>query len=180
MHRADRHGQAAETIARQLVTSVFSDDVDAIEALQAKIAKAEANQVKAKTINAAIRKHAKVGAAAQSTALVALGYTSEIAAELLTPDFAGRVGVPSYVSTNNAANIRRMKARIEEVEIRQARSACAAVAGVLVDVGDENIRVTFAAKPDRAVIDALRAAGFSWGGGAWTGKRAALPEGIAS
>ena len=75
MKRADHHGQVAETIARQLATSVFSDDVDAVEAIQAKIAKAEANQAKAKAINAAIRKHAKANAAAQSAALVALGYT---------------------------------------------------------------------------------------------------------
>ena len=37
------------------------------------------------------------------------------------------------------------------------------------------MRVTFAEKPDREILDALRAAGFGWGGGSWCGKRENLP-----
>ena len=36
-------------------------------------------------------------------------------------------------------------------------------------------RVTFAEKPERAILDALRAAGYQWGGGHWSGKHDALP-----
>ena len=39
--------------------------------------------------------------------------------------------------------------------------------------------MTFAEKPERTILDALRAAGFRWGGGAWIGERAKLPEGVA-
>lgn len=41
--------------------------------------------------------------------------------------------------------------------------------------GSDYIRVTFAEKPDRAVLDALRNAGFSWSRGSWYGYRAKLP-----
>lgn len=176
---ADHHEGAAEGLERQLKNSVFSDDVDAIEQLEAKIAKAEALQAKVKATNAAIRKHAKKGPAAQVAALVVLGYTEVQAVAALTPDFCGTIGVPSYVSTNNAANIRRMKKRIEEIKVRQARTVKAEEAGgVLVEKGGEYARVTFPEKPAREVLEALRAAGFNWGGGSWVGKTEKLPEGL--
>ena len=40
-------------------------------------------------------------------------------------------------------------------------------------------RVTFPEKPTREIITALKAAGFSWGGGTWFGKAAALPQIVA-
>ena len=46
-------------------------------------------------------------------------------------------------------------------------------------LGDDSCRVTFAEKPERSIIDALKAAGFFWNGGSWHGRAAELPEGIA-
>jgi hypothetical protein len=37
------------------------------------------------------------------------------------------------------------------------------------------VRITFAEKPERAVLDALKAAGFRWGNGSWVGRRDAIP-----
>ena len=36
--------------------------------------------------------------------------------------------------------------------------------------------MTFAEKPERSTLDALKAAGFYWGQGSWTGKLESLPE----
>lgn len=174
---ASHHSGAATGLERQLEGSIFSDDPDAVEALEAKIEKAEAYQDKCKRINAAIRKHAKAGREAQQTALEDLGFTPAQAVDALTPDFAGRLGVPDYVSKNNGANIRRLRKRLEEVKARQARTARAEEApdGVLIEGTGDYVRVTFPDKPAREVLDALRAAGFRWGAGSWVGRRAALP-----
>jgi len=40
----------------------------------------------------------------------------------------------------------------------------------------EYCRVTFAEKPERLILDLLRAGGYSWGAGSWVGKFAQLPE----
>jgi Domain of unknown function (DUF3560) len=53
---ADRHAQAADTIKRQLDSSIYNDDTDAIERLRERIAGREAKREKMKERNAAYRK----------------------------------------------------------------------------------------------------------------------------
>jgi len=179
---AEHHGYRAAGIQRQLDTSIFSDDADAIERLQEKIAKAELRQERMKAVNAAIRRFKKKGEEAQVAALVTLDLwqaredkiPEAIARQLLKPDFAGRIGIASYELTNNNANIRRMKERVEEIKARNVRAEKAAVFGVLIE-GGEYVSVTFPEKPDREVLDALRAAGFFWSQGSWGGRRDKLP-----
>ena len=59
--------------------------------------------------------------------------------------------------------------------------SCERVLGHAGDHGpsSEYVRVTFAEKPARTTLDALKAAGFTWGGGSWVGARAKLPAEIA-
>ena len=87
-----------------------------------------------------------------------------------------RRGLPPYVLTNLAGEIRRVKQRIEEIQRRQARAGEAeAAGGVVVKLAGDYAVVTFAEKPDRAVLDVLKAADFWWGRGSWTGKAENLP-----
>jgi hypothetical protein len=86
----------------------------------------------------------------------------------------------SYTITNLGATIRTDKKRIEEVKRRQARAQRAeAAGGVTVDGKGDFVTVTFSEKPSRATLDALKAAGFHWGGGSWSGRRDALPACVA-
>lgn len=99
---AQHHEQKAEGIERQLRTSIFSDDADAVEQLEAKIAKLEARRDGAKAANAAYRK--------------------EHGAELKTMGAYQRsqaVPVPSYTLTGYGAEIRRCRERITDIQ-RQA------------------------------------------------------------
>ena len=57
---AKHHGEKADGIERQLRTSIFSDDGDAVEKLEAKIAKLEAKRDAAKVANAAYRRDHRV------------------------------------------------------------------------------------------------------------------------
>src|SRR5690606_36676558 len=85
--------------------------------------------------------------------------------------------MPGYALTNLAANIRRDRERIEQIKRRAARQHKAeAAGGVLIDIRGEWAIVTFAEKPARDILNALRAAGFRWGRGSWSGPADALPD----
>jgi hypothetical protein len=175
---ADHHASKAEGIERQLERTIFSDDDDATEQLQAKIDKAERLQAAMKAANSIVRKKPKNEATPDKiTALVALGFSEGQVSELFTPDFCGRVGFPGYALTNNNANIRRMKERIEHIRSVTTRREAAeeSAHGVTVE-GETWVRVTFAEKPDRAVLDALKSRGFCWRSPSWVGKRESMPD----
>lgn len=152
--RADQLEHLAATIGTH---GISSDDPDAIAKLKAQIDSLEAWQDMARATNKLVRKNDRAG-------LLALGHTEERIAQLLTPDrFQGFAG---YALTNNGANIRRLKARITELEARAARAPMETIAGdgweIREDVDDNRISISFDVKPDRAMLDALRSAGFKW------------------
>lgn len=177
---AAHHDEKAAGIERQLASTVFSDDVNAVEALKAKITKERADVEKMKAANKIVRKF-KTATPEALAALQAAGLPVSCA-KLFEPDFAGRLGFPAYMIANAGANIRRMEARIVEITRQQARSQKADAAGgvVIEDAGKSDagdfIRVIFAEKPEREIIDKLKASGFYWGQGCWTGERSKLPD----
>lgn len=176
---ADHHESKSDGIERQLDNSVFSDDPDAIEQLQAKIVAAEAERDRMKAINAAIRKgpgwEARIKPPltdAEKTELVNL---ARVWGSVYKPGF------PPYALTNLGANIRRMKERIKHITQRHDRSAKAEQAGgVLIQGSGDYCRITFAEKPARDILNALKAAGFHWGAGSWSGLTANVPESVKS
>ena len=170
---AAHHEGAAAGIESQLDRSIFSDDPDGIEALTARIAANETTRDRMKEVNRLYRKGDAAGLAALGLNLDTL--KANLAAK---GPYWGDKPFLSYEFTNIGASIRRDRERIEEIKRRAARTEAAEAAGGVTIQGDEWVRVTFAEKPDREVLDALRAAGFQWGAGSWTGKRAALPSGI--
>lgn len=168
---ARHHDQRADGLERQLDRSIFSDDPDAIGQLQAKIEHLEQKRAGMKALNAHWRKH--------GTMRGAPGLTDEAAAQLdadiPTRYTWERQPVPGYRLTNLGAEIRRAKERIKDVGTRTARTERAEASGGYVVEGERWVSVTFAEKPSRTVLDALRGAGFYWNGGAWNGERARLP-----
>lgn len=144
---------------------VMAGDSDAVSRLKEKIEAAEKIQANMKASNAAIRKHAKTGEAAQIAALVGLGHSVGVARQLLTPDFAGRIGFADYEMTNNNANIRRMKGRFAEIERNHAIPASQTQGehASMEDCPAENrIRLFFQGKPSEEVRTRLKSAGFRW------------------
>ena len=143
----------------------MAGDDDATQRLADKIGTAEALQATMKAANAAIRKHARAGEAAQIQALVALGFNEGRARDLLQPDFAGNIGFAPFELTNNNANIRRMKARLGEVSRNQATTSME-VAGEnarLEDApADNRVRLYYPGKPADDVRTRLKSSGFRW------------------
>lgn len=176
--KAKDHNAAASTIEHQLATSIYSDDPDAVEALTAKVAKLEADRETMKRVNAAHKAFLRDPASLDASDLPP-AIKAKITAYVPAYSWEPHPFAP-YQLTNLGAEIRRAKKRIEEVRMRTERAQAAADApgGVTIE-GADFIAVTFAEKPGRDTLEALKAAGFRWSGGSWVGYRSKLPEGIA-
>lgn len=144
---------------------IMAGDGDALTRLRAQLDHEEQLQARRKEANKAIRKHRKAGPEAQIAALVALGFSPGASAEMLKPDFCGRIGFADYEITNAGANIRRIRARLASLEVAKAAPEVT-IEGAnarLEDCPPDNrVRLFFAGKPAEAVRTQLKAAGFRW------------------
>lgn len=185
--RAEEHERKAEGLARQLETSIFSDDADAIEKLEAKIKNLEQLQEEMKTANRIMR-NVRTSDEQKAAELKKLGLSDDSIKSLLEPPMFSyqQRGFPAYALTNNNANIRRLKERIEDIKRRQERQQAAAESpnGVKLETfkgqwsETEYCRVIFAEKPDYSIIKDLKANGFYWQAGCWHGEVEKLPESV--
>lgn len=148
---------------------ISSDDPDAIAKLQVELASVEESQRVMKAVNQVIRKHkaddARRGALADLL-------TAEQIDRALTPDFMGRIGFPGYALSNNNANARRIRLRIEQLQAaRQRPSSEVEGKGYTYreDADENRVMFLFAGKPDPAVRDVLKRHAFRWSPsrGAW-------------
>lgn len=171
--------RALKAMRRTLVPGegpIMAGASDAVEALREKIEKAERFQERMKIANATIRKHKKGGPDAQVAALVALGYSEGLSRKMLEPDSLGRIGFADYETTNNNANIRRMKQRLAVIEHNKAvptTEADGEHARVEDNPAENRVRIYFGGKPPADVRNRLKAGGFRWSPsiGAWSGYR---------
>jgi uncharacterized protein DUF3560 len=179
---ADHHASKASGLALQLERSVFSDDPDAIPALEARIAEAEAKAEKINALNKAWRAASKAGGKPEEIAarLVASGACAEKLAATMAKTMAQCPWLKTPLdATGERAAARRDRERMELIRKRQARAAAAeANGGVTVEFRGEYVIVTFAEKPASAMLEALRAAEFRWCDGSWSGLKAKMPEEI--
>ena len=182
---ADHHREVADGIEHQLDTTIFSDDPDAIDALTAKAARIEAERDRCKMINSAYRK-LDGDITERLTTLVKSGVMTDSEAMAVGRMFSlcpyEKQPYPSYHLTNLGATARNARERITIVNSRNQhiKAAQDSAGGVLIECGErQNVcRVTFAEKPDRDVLTALRNAGYRWTGASWYGALDKLPESI--
>ncbi len=153
--RADALDRRAEAVGSG---GISSDDPAAVDKLRAQLATAQATQDRMKKANALIRKKDRPG-------LAALGFSAEDIDGLFKPDFAGRIGYPAYALQNNSANIRRIEARIKDL---QARAEAVDVdqdwtfARYREDVAANRIYLVFDHKPDADTRALLKSYAFRW------------------
>ena len=180
---AKHHEAKAAGIEAALESSIFSDDRDAIAQLERRIAEREAKRDRMKAINSAHKRFLKNPASLDNADL-----TEEEKALIrkYQPAYSWEPHpYPPYSFTNLGGNIRRDKQRIEQIKRQLERTEKAEQAGgVVIEVAPPSpigpsgdwCRVTFAEKPDRAVLNALKAAGFYWSAGSWQGRLDCLPK----
>lgn len=178
--RAFAHYQRSKDIteranAAEKNKAISSDDPAAPIKLRDKIAKAEADQERMKATNKLVRKAMKMDEEKRAMWLAEqLEYDVLTAEKLLQPDFVGRVGYPSYLLTNNNANIRRMKQRLAQLEKRAEIIATADSEELVkeVEMGGEirmekdieanRLRLHFPGKPSSEHRRLLKSYGFRW------------------
>jgi hypothetical protein len=174
----DFKARARRAVVRNLrpdLAPIMSSDADAVERLEQEVDKLEQVQARMRNTNAAIRKNRK-DPVQQLAALVCMGYSEGVAAELLKPDFCGRIGFADYQLTNNSANIRRIKARIEQITAAQTAPVVekeGANARIEDDPPANRVRLFFPGKPPEEVRAKLKKNGFRWAPsvGAWQAYR---------
>lgn len=139
---------------------ISSDDPQAVEKLEAKLAALEKNQEMMKAANAAIRMKDPAKGDAK---LAELGYTPEDIAKLRAPDFCGRIGYPAYALQNNNANIRRIRGRIAELKKRTENTPEGWEfdgGRVVVNTAENRLQIIFDGKPDADIRTELKGEGF--------------------
>lgn len=166
----DKAAHYAQKAASVGTGGISSDDPDAIKKLRAELASAEKSQDMMKAANKAIR--ANKTPETQTAALVALGFTEAQSAEAIKPDFARRVGFPSYALSNNNANMTRIKGRIAELEKRSQRVDVEKAGDSFTyreDTTENRVMFIFEGKPDEATRAILKREAFKWSPsrGAW-------------
>lgn len=156
---------------------ISADDPDAVLKLKEKLQAAETKQAFMKAANRVIRAAHKAGIARQGHDGFS-GYldklqaipggekcTAKTAIGLATP-YLGSIGFPAYSLTNNNANIRRMKNRIEQLQAASAaetmRQTFQGVCKLVENVDENRLQFLFEGKPNADIRSALKAQGFRW------------------
>lgn len=162
--------KAADEVASRAASvgtgGVSSDDPDGVAKLKEQLAKCEANQTRMIAANKALRKN-------DDGALRTIGFNDATIAKLKEPDFCGRTGFPSFETTNNGANIRRIKERIEVLErnaTRETKETERQDGLRILENADENrLQIIFPSKPSEQARAILKKHGFRWSpmAGAW-------------
>ncbi len=168
---AEHHEAKAAGLERQLERTIFSDDENAIEALEAKAAKCDASAAQCNAINKAWRKGGREQVAAE------FGEALAAASARMCAQFSWLQRKGPMDASHDRAEARRCRERIKSIKNQQGKAAEAeANGGVKVTRFDSgNCMVTFAEKPEREILNALRGAGFRWASGSWYGRAEALP-----
>ena len=135
-----------------------------VERLQEKIDTLTRSQEMMKAANKVVRSK-KLAEVEKVDELVALGFTEQAAVQIMTPDYIGRIGFPSYALSNNLAKIKdaemRMK-RHEAMATKQDEEKEFPWGTLLTSYSDERYRFVFDGKPAQEVINLMKKYGFKW------------------
>lgn len=173
----DFGNRARAAIIRKLrpdLAPIMAGDSDAVQRLKDELAKLEATQDHMKAVNTAHKAFLKDAGTLDTCAL------SDAAKNMI------RTYKPAYSwephpfapfqLTNNGANIRRIKGRIESLSVTKAQPV-AEIEGSAARLEDDppanRVRLFFPGKPDEAVRSKLKSNGFRWSPsiGAWQAYR---------
>jgi hypothetical protein len=171
--------KAKKAIAKKLgiiKSNVISgDDPEAIKKLTEKIEKLENFQAEMKTINRILRgKKTSLDEKKQELKEAGVKLSDKVVDEFSKP-YQGVIGFPRYKLTNNNANIKRLKARLVDIEkLKGLGTSTEEVNGVKVIQNTEasRIQIVFDGKPEFDVRRKLKSNGFRWSpkNGAWQRK----------
>lgn len=141
---------------------ILSNDEQAIELLEEKLEALKEKQENMKAVNKAIKKK---DVAVGNEELRDMGYSDNDIAELRKPDFAGRVGYPSFSLQNNLANIKRVEARLKKLKAVKAdgtKEVECEFFKVIENTDLMRLQLIFDDKPSEEVRKVLKSHAFRW------------------
>lgn len=165
--KAKHYAQKAASVG---TGGIASEDPEAVTKLREKLAKLEAEQAQMKAINAAHKKFLKDPESLDKTAF---SETTKALIRSYVPRYSWEPHpIAPYQLTNNGAEIRRVKARIEELGRKAEQPRAEYEIGdvrIVEDPEDNRVRLYFEGKPADAVRAQLKSYGFRWSPtvGAW-------------
>lgn len=161
--KAEYYRQKAE--AAENNNAIYLEDEDAVEKLTQKVKELEDLQELMKGVNKIVRAK-KLTDDEKVRQIEALGVSEQKATKLVTePDWCGRFGFAPYCLTNNNANIRRYKERLQQaIRLQEAETKEYEINGVKVCENPEENRLQlfFDGKPGEEVRKTLKSNGFRW------------------
>ena len=155
--KAGYYADKAEAIKNN--DAIFSDDPDALEKLDAKLKDLQAAQDFMKAANKCIRNNDREAFLKLPLA------TASLWVELTQPRRFGGMGFAGFSLTNNNANIRRIKQRIDELKaqgVKQAIDKTINNVRVFENRGANRLQLFFPGKPPGEIIAKLKGHGFRW------------------
>lgn len=162
-------GRIGKALGLSSGTAISSDDKDAGEQLQTKIALLEKKQKRMKEINALWRK-----GGGKPESLREAGVTDSERDEIVSHIKYGMADVPypSWSLSNNNANIRRLKERLEALQKKRSDHTTETTlkeVRIVDNVEDNRIQIFFPGKPSENIRSELKRNGFKWAPpvGAW-------------
>lgn len=144
--------------------AIRTEDENAAEKLAAKIETITKLQGLMKDANKIVKGNFLDSVKVQKL-VVLLNITEGKAQELLQPDYCGRVGFASFELTNNNANIRRLKERLQHVQKLNATEVSERMVGdikIVENTAENRVQMFFDGKPEYEVRAKLKSAGFRW------------------
>ncbi len=97
--------------------------------------------------------------------LLDLGFNEKSVNTLMTPDCFGYLGIAPFTLTNNRAKIKRLESKVITMKRRiETKTDFQPVnfPGGVINIENDRVTITHDEKPDRSVIDKIKARGFRW------------------
>lgn len=158
-------------------TAISSDDPDAVEKLEAKLAALQSQQERDKAMNAYYRKHKTMKGFPDMDDERAAKIDAALAEQDASAYSSGKHSpVPSWQLSNRSAEINRLKSRIKSLQIvDQMEHVEIDFDGGQIITNEEvnRVQILFDEKPDDATRSKLKSYGFRWSPreGAWQAPR---------
>ncbi|UKA23348.1 DUF3560 domain-containing protein [Photobacterium damselae subsp. damselae] len=158
----DKKAHRLESRAESIGTGgIASDDPEALKKLKQKLSNLESSQSIMKRVNALIRRSDKNQNYDIIDDLIGAGLSEKQAKTILEPDHMGRRGFASFSLTNNNAETRRIKKRIQDLEkLHNSEPIEYHYDKWSMFEDDGRIQVKFSAKPNDEICAILRQHGF--------------------
>ena len=170
----DYSDKAEKYILPHKSTAIKSGKEDTISKLKSKLEKLEETHQQMKEMNKIIRKFKAKKYTQEERekgiieGLKKYGYSEgETRKNFLTPDYTGKIGLPSFMLSNSNANIKRIKERIaQEEKLKGQENKTFPFDGgqIVFNPGINKIQIHFDGKPEKEIRDFLKKAGqaYKW------------------